>query len=73
MTAVRQAHERRFWFSNKVINHRFKRENVPGLGFLGMGSKLDHIFRILFSVSTSNLIVFNVKNSHTAFLHDDCG
>ena len=28
---------------------------MPGLGFLGMGSKLDHIFRILFSVSTSNL------------------
>ena len=46
---------------------------MPGLEFLGMGSKLDHIFRILFSVSTSNLIVFNVKNSHTAFLHDDCG
>ena len=49
---------------------------MPGLGFLGMGSKLDHIFRILFSVSTSNLtdlIMFNVKNSHTAFLHDDCG
>ena len=55
MTAVRQAHQHRFWFSNKVINNGFKRESVPGLEFLGMGSKLDHIFRILFSVSTSNL------------------
>ena len=43
----------RFWFSNKVINHRFKRENVPGLEFLGMGSKLDHIFRILFFAMTA--------------------
>jgi len=48
-------------------------QSVPRLEFLGMGSRLDHIFRILFSVSTSNLIVFNVKNSHTTFLHDDRG
>ena len=47
------------------MNHGFKRESVPELEFLGMGSKLDHIFKILFSVSTSNLIVFNVENSHT--------
>ena len=38
---------------------------MPGLEFLGMGSKLNHIFGMLFSVSTSNLIAFDVENSHT--------